>query len=136
MCSALNPEFNIWTAIEPYSTKLVRAGGTNALQGILETVSDYARIVVRLPQRVDKLVTRAEHGQLTVRSLEVERRVSALNRSVRRVMSAVLFGGLFIGGLVIFGRNETLGIVVLCTSALPLLHAVFAEWFARRGPLP
>jgi hypothetical protein len=52
------------------------------------------------------------------------------------VISAILFATLFLGGLIVIDRNETLGIVLLCLSGLPLLHALFAGIFARRGPLP
>jgi hypothetical protein len=36
----------------------------------------------------------------------------------------------------VIDRNNTVGIVLLSVSALPLLHALFAGIFARRGPLP
>ena len=55
---------------------------------------------------------------------------------MRRVVSAVLFGVFFIGGLMVMERDETLGTILMITSALPLLHALFADVIARRGPLP
>ena len=38
--------------------------------------------------------------------------------------------------MIVLDRNETVGIVILSVSALPLLHALFAGIFSRRGPLP
>ena len=42
----------------------------------------------------------------------------------------------FIGGLILIERNEGLGAALLITSAVPLLHALFAGVVSRRGPLP
>jgi predicted unusual protein kinase regulating ubiquinone biosynthesis (AarF/ABC1/UbiB family) len=136
MCSSLNPEFNLWNAVEPYSAKLVRAEGGNVVRAFLGDGLSTLQLAAKLPKRIDALISRAELGQLSVRSPELERRARTLNRTVRRVISAILFATLFLGGLIVIDRNETLGIVLLCLSGLPLLHALFAGIFARRGPLP
>lgn len=136
VCSSVNPQFNIWNAIEPYSAKLIRAEGGNVVQAFLRDGLSSLALLARLPKRVDSLITRAELGQLTLRNPELEKRTSALNRAVRRVVSAVLFGVFFIGGLMVMERDETLGTILMITSALPLLHALFADVIARRGPLP
>jgi predicted unusual protein kinase regulating ubiquinone biosynthesis (AarF/ABC1/UbiB family) len=136
VCSSVNPQFNIWNAIEPYSAKLIRAEGGNVIQAFLKDGLSTFALLTRLPKRVDSLITRAEMGQLTMRNPELERRTATVNRSVRRVISAVLFGVLFLGGLIVLDRNNTLGTWMLIASGLPLLHALFAEIISRRSPLP
>ena len=136
MCSSLNSEFNIWNAVEPYSAKLIRAEGGNFAQAFLTDALSSLQLALKLPKRLDSVITRAEAGQLSVRSPELERRTATLVRAVRRVISAVLFGVLFIAGIIVIERNETLGTWMLIVSAVPLLHALFAGVFARRGPLP
>ncbi|MDH6532174.1 putative unusual protein kinase regulating ubiquinone biosynthesis (AarF/ABC1/UbiB family) [Aurantimicrobium minutum] len=136
VCSSVNPQFNIWNAIEPYSAKLIRAEGGNVIQAFLKDGLSNFALLTRLPKRVDSLISRAEAGQLTLRNPELERRTSTLNRSVRRVISAVLFGVLFIGGLIVIDRHSVLGTWMLIVSAVPLVHALFAEVVARKGPLP
>jgi predicted unusual protein kinase regulating ubiquinone biosynthesis (AarF/ABC1/UbiB family) len=136
MCSSLNPEFNLWNAVEPYSAKLVRAEGGNFVRAFLGDGLSTLQLAAKLPKRIDALISRAELGQLSVRSPELERRTRTLNRTVRRLISAILFAALFLGGLIVIDRNNTVGIVLLSVSALPLLHALFAGIFARRGPLP
>lgn len=136
MCSSLNPEFNLWNAVEPYSAKLVRAEGGNVVRAFLSDGLSSLQLAAKLPKRIDALISRAEMGQLSVRSPELERRTRILNRTLRRVISAVLFAALFVGGLIVLDRNETLGIVLLAVSGLPLLHALFAGVFSRRSPLP
>lgn len=136
VCSSVDPNFNIWNSIEPYSAKLIRAEGGNVVQAFLRDGLSSLSTLARLPRRLDSLVTRAESGQLTMRNPELEKRTAALNRAVRRVLSSVLFGVFFIGGLIVMDRDSGLGLLLLWISAVPLLHALFADVIARRGPLP
>jgi len=38
MCSSLDPAFNIWNAVEPYSAQLIRAEGGNLVQAAAKQV--------------------------------------------------------------------------------------------------
>lgn len=136
VCSSVNPEFNIWNAVEPYSAKLIRAEGGNVVQAFLRDGLSSLSLLARLPKRVDTLITRAELGQLAMRTPELERRTASLARTVRQLISAVLFGVLFIGGLLVFDRDSVLGTWLMIVSGIPLLHALFAGVIARLGPLP
>jgi predicted unusual protein kinase regulating ubiquinone biosynthesis (AarF/ABC1/UbiB family) len=136
VCSSVNPQFNIWNAIEPYSAKLIKAEGGNVIEAFFRDGLTSLSLLARLPKRVDSLITRAELGQLTLRNPELEKRTSSLARAVRRVISAVLFGVFFISGLLMFETEKDLGTALLAISAIPLLHALFADFIARRGPLP
>ena len=136
VCSSVNPQFNIWNAIEPYSAKLIKAEGGNVIEAFLRDGLTSLSLLARLPKRVDSLITRAELGQLTLRNPELEKRTTSLARAVRRVISAVLFGVFFISGLLVFPTEHDLGTVLLVISGFPLLHALFADVIARRGPLP
>jgi hypothetical protein len=53
----------------------------------------------------------------------------------RRLISAVLFAALLIGGISLRAEDVVLGTGLMTVSALPLLHALFAGIVARRGPL-
>ena len=134
VCSAVNPQFNIWNAVEPYSAKLVKAEGGNVVNAFVREGISTLSLLSRLPRRIDGLIARAEHGQLTVRTPELERRTSALNRTLRRVVSALLFGALFVGGLVLGDRDPGAGNLLLGLSSLPLLHALFADVLGRKLP--
>ena len=136
VCSSVNPQFNIWNAVEPYSAKLIRAEGGNVVQAFLRDGLSSLSLLARLPKRVDSLITRAETGQLSMRTPELERRTNALTRTVRQLISAVLFGVLFIGGLLVVDRDSVLGTWLVIVSGIPLLHALFAGVIARLGPLP
>jgi predicted unusual protein kinase regulating ubiquinone biosynthesis (AarF/ABC1/UbiB family) len=136
MCSSLDAKFNIWDAVEPYSAQLIRAEGGNLVQDLGKRLVSSAGLIARLPGRLDELITRAEEGRLTTRSPQIERRLAALDRSTRRVISAILFGVLLIAGILLRPTDAVFGTVLMAVSGLPLLHALFAGLLARRGPLP
>ena len=90
-------------------------------------------LLARLPRRVDDIVTRLDEGRLSVDSPTLEKRARRLERMGRRVVSAVLFAGLFIGGAVLRPDEPVAGTVIMAMSAIPLLHAVFAGFSSRSG---
>jgi len=136
MCSSLDPDFNIWNAVEPYSAQLLRSEGGNLLQTVVKQAGTIGGVLARLPQRLDNLITRVEEGAVSVQTPRLDRRLSSLERSVRRAISAILFTGLLIGGILLRVENPVFGTVLMAVSVLPLLHALFAGIVARRGPLP
>ena len=62
----------------------------------------------------------------------LERRIGSLERTARRVISAVLFAALFIGGILLRADDVVFGTVLMAVSVLPLLHALFAGWIESR----
>ena len=126
VCTSLNPAFNIWTAIEPYAARLTRSerGATarTVVQQLLTTAGDLAR----LPGQLDALSTLIQRGQLAVNTPGLDRRIRSFEHLARRVLSAIIFAGLLLGGIYLKQSEPALGWVLIAGSALPLLHAVFA----------
>ena len=132
VCSGLNPAFNLWDSVEPYAAQLLRDERGNLVQAVGKEALSIAGLAVRLPRRIDDLVTRIQDGEVAVDTPRLDRRVARLERMVRRVVSAVLFAGLFIGGAVLRPDDPVFGTVLMVASVLPFLHALFAG--PRRGP--
>ncbi|WP_084003452.1 ABC1 kinase family protein [Agromyces aureus] len=107
VCSALNPEFNLWDSIEPYATKLIRDERGNVVQDVAQQALEVAGLAWRLPKRLDAVITRVEQGDLAVVSPSLERRIVRLERSSRRTVAAILFSGLLVAGAVLrVGRRN------------------------------
>ncbi len=134
MCSTLDADFNIWDAVEPYSAQLIRAEGGNLVQDLAKRAMSLASTVARLPQRVDDLVTQIDEGRVVVQNPRLERRIVSLERATGRIVSAILFAALLIGGILLRPSDAVLGTVLMVASALPLLHALFAGIVGRRVP--
>ena len=134
MCSSLDPAFNIWDAVEPYAGQLIRQEGGNVVQTLAKQAVSVAGTVARLPQRLDDLTTRIEESRVAVQNPRLERRIGSLERTGRRIISAVVFAALFIGGILLRADDIVMGTVLIALSVLPLLHALLAGWLGRRGP--
>ncbi len=133
MCSALDPAFNIWDAVEPYAQRLIREESGNTVQALAREVGSVAAVTARLPRRADNLISRLEEGSLSVETPRIERRLRDLERMIRRVMSAVLFAGLLIGGILVHAEQEVMGAILMIVSVGPLSHALLAGFIARRN---
>ncbi len=134
VCSSLDSAFNIWDAVEPYSAQLIRAESGNLVQDVAKRLFSSAGVIARLPQRLDALAERIDDGKVSVQTPRLERRVAALERTGRRLISAVLFAALLIGGILLRVQDVVFGTIVIVVSVIPLLHALFAGIVARRGP--
>ncbi|WP_394686059.1 ABC1 kinase family protein [uncultured Microbacterium sp.] len=133
MCSALDPAFNIWEAVEPYAQRLIREESGNTAQAFVREVGAVAAVTARLPRRADNLISRFEDGSVSVQTPRIERRMRDLERMVRRVVSSVLFTGLLIGGVLLQAEQAVLGTILMIVSIAPLSHALLAGWVARRN---
>ncbi|MCH1883352.1 AarF/UbiB family protein [Agrococcus sp. ARC_14] len=131
VCSTLDPQFNLWDAVEPYAGRLVREERGNVARAAVEEGIAIAKTAVGLPRRLDALVTRVEEGRLAIETPRLERRIARLERAAARVVSAMLFAGLLVAGALVRGDDETLSTVLMIVAAVPLLHAVLAGLVQR-----
>jgi predicted unusual protein kinase regulating ubiquinone biosynthesis (AarF/ABC1/UbiB family) len=127
VCSALNPAFNLWDSIEPYAQRLIRDQRGNLAHDVASRAVDAATLAARLPRRLDDLITRFENGTVSVTTPEVERRLTRLERSLRRVVSVLVFATLLVTGAVLRPDDAVLGSVFMIGSVVPLLHALFSS---------
>lgn len=126
VCSALDPDFNLWDSVEPYAARLVRDERGNVVQDLAQQAIETARVAWRLPNRLDALAERIDSGSVVAAVPSLERRVARLERITARVTSAVLFVGLLVAGAVLRADLTVLGTVLMSVSVLPLLHALLS----------
>ncbi|MGA0566762.1 ABC1 kinase family protein [Rathayibacter sp. KR2-224] len=127
VCSSLDPEFNIWDAIEPYATQLMRKESGNVAAAVAREVLSAAGIALRLPGRIDQLITRIDQGVVTVATPAIDRRLGRLERLARRAVGSVLFAGFLIGGVLLIPTAAPLAVALMCASAIPLLYVLFGR---------
>ena len=122
--SALNVDFNLWDAVDPFARSLLNGTGDRFVANLGKQVSEFVSTVIRLPQRLDSIVSKAERGELVVRNTVLEKQIRNLDSSVRRVSAAVIFLGIFGTGIYLRISQDSLGDVLLVISALPLIRAL------------
>lgn len=126
VCSALNPAFNVWDAVEPYADELIKQETGGTARAFLSDAMASAAMFARLPRRIDDLVTKLDEGRLVVDTRRLERQVEGI---ARRGIAGVLAAGILIGGAVLHASADVAGTVLMIVSAVPALYAI---WGARR----
>jgi predicted unusual protein kinase regulating ubiquinone biosynthesis (AarF/ABC1/UbiB family) len=121
MCTGLDPEFNLWTSISPYATKLIAEEGTSTFQTVLAEATKIFQVLVGLPARTDRVLTTIERGELNVRTPLLEIQVRRLDRSVNRIAGALVFAALLVAGAILSGTDPRFGKLLMAASVLPLV---------------
>jgi predicted unusual protein kinase regulating ubiquinone biosynthesis (AarF/ABC1/UbiB family) len=122
--SALNRDFNMWDAVDPFARTLLSGGGSSTVTAIGRQVLTALTTLSKLPQRLDSALTRLDQGLISMRVPELEKRVRRLDGSTRRLSAALLAGALFIGGILLRIAGDDLGNVLLISSIPLALHAL------------
>ncbi|MHA7156122.1 ABC1 kinase family protein [Arthrobacter sp. TMN-50] len=130
VASSLDAHFNLWDSVEPYAAQLLRDERGNIVQDVAQQALEAAGVALRLPQRINGLVSRIEEGSLSVATPRLELRLARLDRAAQRAASALIFGALLVAGAVVRADDTVLGTVLMTISSVPLLHGL---WAGRRG---
>ena len=125
MSTGLDPEFNAWSSIAPYASKLISDEGGTTWDTVVAEGTKIAQTLIALPGRVDRTLSQVERGELNVQTPLLELRVRRLERSVSRVAMALVFAALIIAGAILYTAEPTLAKVLMLASVLPLLRAMF-----------
>ncbi len=118
MCSALDPEFNIWLSVSPYVTKLVEAEGGGAIKTVLDEVLKVLKILIALPMKTDALINKIEQGRLEVRTPSLNREVNRLQRSQNKTTIAIVFAAFMLGGVQLYIAGDTIAAIGFGTAAV------------------
>lgn len=126
MCTGLDPSFNLWAALAPYTAKLVGdEGGGFSWQTIAGEGGKIVQTLVALPARADRVLTTIERGELAVRTPLVELRLRRLDRSLNRMTAALVFAALLLAGALLWTSAPVLAQVLMGVATLPLLAVLF-----------
>lgn len=128
--SALNREFNIWDALDPFARSLLNGSGSGTIKRLGKDLVSTLLTLSQLPGRLESLASRIERGDLVQRNPELERRMRVLDSSIRRATAGLVFAGLLISGVMTLTNNQNLGYTLIGVSALPMLYAL---GFGRLG---
>lgn len=131
VCSTLDPRFNLWDSAEPYAAGMLRDERGGLAGDLGRQALEIAGIAWRLPKRAEALLGRFEAGTVAVATPSLDRRIEALDRTARRLWSAVIFGGLIVAGAVLVAGHPGWGWGLMGLAVLPLLHTLFS---GRSGP--
>lgn len=132
MCTGLDPNFNVWSALAPYASKLVSGEGGMTWDTITSEGGKLVQTLIALPSRANRLLTTAERGELSIRTPLLDIRMRRLERATNRGVYAVVFAALIVAGALLWTAEPVLAKILTGASVLPLLGVLFSG--RRHGP--
>jgi predicted unusual protein kinase regulating ubiquinone biosynthesis (AarF/ABC1/UbiB family) len=121
MCTGLDPEFNAYKAIEPFARDLVAEEGGDWMDTLLSLLSEQIRSLSTLPGRLDKVLLKADQGELVVMAKlapEFEAKIDGLHTVAIRIMAAIVFAALIVVGSRFYLEGERIFSYVLVGMAM------------------
>jgi predicted unusual protein kinase regulating ubiquinone biosynthesis (AarF/ABC1/UbiB family) len=125
MCTGLDPDFNLWTTIAPYASKLISDEGSSDWQTWLAEATKIFQVLVALPGRTDRVLATMERGDLNVQTPRLNRQVRRLEQSVARMTGAVVFAALLVSGAILYSAEPHFAKWLMGSSILPLVWTMF-----------
>ncbi len=126
LCTGLDPDFNLWTVMGPYTEKMVaeEAGASTWLREaglILQTI-------IALPRKAENVLDRLDRGGLVVQTPGPERQLKRINQTLRRLVFSIIFFALLTNGVLVhLNQPGWFGYTLLGAAGISLLLALFAR---------
>ena len=133
MCSALDPAFNVWEAIDPYAQQLLREESRNVVTDAAKSALGYASTLMGLPPKLDVVADKIDGGALSVATPEIDRRFDQLEALVGRTIAAVVFAAMLVGGALLLPAASVVAVILMIASVVPLVFVLVPRRRARRG---
>jgi predicted unusual protein kinase regulating ubiquinone biosynthesis (AarF/ABC1/UbiB family) len=111
MCTGLNPEFNLFRGMAPFAQQLVADQRGTWLQVLLDRLAREGAALASIPSRLDSALGQLERGQLVVMASaapDLDRSLGRLSRAVNRLVGAVVFAALLLGGALLYITGDRL----------------------------
>ncbi|WP_091468856.1 ABC1 kinase family protein [Paenarthrobacter nitroguajacolicus] len=125
VCSSLDARFNLWDSVEPYAAQLLRDERSNLVNDVAAQAFHAAAVTLRLPKRLDGLVTKLEDGSLQVSNRRLEQQMARIIVLLKRAVGALIFGAMLVAGSVMRADDLVLGNVLMIGSVVPLLYGLW-----------
>ncbi len=149
MCTGLDPQFDPWAEMQPFTSKLLSAStertqsalGTNAaVSGVrsaaglaLNIGRSYVMKLIQLPTLAETVLARADRGELNVQvtlDAETRQQITQMESAWSQILISVVFATLSLSSTLLYINNDhTLGLLGYGLAFLSLLLIAFR----RRG---
>jgi len=141
MCTGLDPRFDPWRAMQPYTQRLLNEqqaenrrsalNGNFFVQATLKSVRDFAQRAYRLPALADTVLTRAERGDLVVQVRpdgDLGRQVTRIESTLGQLNSGLIFATVTLASTLLYINGEqTLSTIGFILSGALLLSILFRK---------
>lgn len=104
LTTSLDAEFDPWAETMPFAEQLRDDELAPTVSGVLRLLAEQASVAVRLPEKVDRVLGRAERGTLEIQvsfAPEARRPIERLERMTHRLGWSVVAAALLVSGTVL-----------------------------------
>jgi predicted unusual protein kinase regulating ubiquinone biosynthesis (AarF/ABC1/UbiB family) len=105
MATSLDPDFDVWAAIQPFAKQMAAQEAKRDWGGVLDELERVTRLALSLPNQADRFFKQATQGELTVRTSWTPDATQTLRRvetAVNRLASAVVFAALLLAAVAVY----------------------------------
>lgn len=106
MCTGLDPDFNVWLHLAPYSKRLIAEEVADQRAGWVNELSGLARKVLAFPGRIDSIMLKLERGNLVVKNPELAGEIRQLKNAIRRMTVILMAVPLILASVLLYLADE------------------------------
>jgi predicted unusual protein kinase regulating ubiquinone biosynthesis (AarF/ABC1/UbiB family) len=128
MCVGLDPQFNLWERLAPFTQKLIaEETSSRNLEFWLGELVSLVQAMLVVPKRMEAVFSKIEKGEVAVRIPRIEGQFDRLEGAMRQMVGGVIFIALLLGGVQLYLAGEKpFGEVLLAGSTLTLIWILLA----------
>ncbi|MFN2213212.1 MAG: ABC1 kinase family protein [Anaerolineales bacterium] len=132
ICTGLYPNFNFWESLIPYASKLLAEEGESRLDFFLAEAGALLQTLLVLPRKIGSALDKIERDEVGMRIAELDTRLGGIELTLRRILYALIFAALLIGGVQLqLGGELILARLLYAGAMIVLVGLVFAR--AKKG---
>ena len=126
ICTGLDPKFNVWESLAPYTQKLLQEDAAGMGPAWLEILRGYAGVLIQLPGRLDRVLNMAERGNLAIQDAEQARQIRIIAHLLQAGIASLVFAAFLLAGIELYiAEDANLAITFLSLAGLALAVALY-----------
>ena len=106
MCTGLNPDFNVWTHLAPFSKQLIAEEVLDHRESWANELGTVARKILAFPGRIDSILDKLERGKLVTKDPELAGEVKRLETAVRHLSFILILISLVLSSVLLYLAGE------------------------------
>jgi predicted unusual protein kinase regulating ubiquinone biosynthesis (AarF/ABC1/UbiB family) len=132
ICTGLDPKFNVWESIAPYTKKLLEEETLVGRSAWLEILRSYAEVLLRLPGRLDRVLDTVESGKLSTRDTGLTLQMGRVTSILQAGVVALVFAALLFGGIELYLAGQTaFSTALFALAGISMLVVLFLAFLKK-----
>jgi predicted unusual protein kinase regulating ubiquinone biosynthesis (AarF/ABC1/UbiB family) len=132
MCTGLDKNFNLWTQLAPYATKMVSQEVGSNWRVWLDEAGNILKELVAMPSKISRVLSQIERGDITIQMPSVNRQMGYLEKAMNRVAGSLVFLAFLISSVLLYNAGKDLyALVSFAGAGLTMIWLLF---FNRGNP--